>query len=212
MTQTVAARPARQSSAHPAAGQPGRAASPIPVGVRPSAARAAAAARLVGATAAAAAARALPLDPSREGERPRHLRVVPPNVRTAAQRRGRARALLVAAGGLLMAIAFGLVYLHVVLAQRQFALDRLTTKVQADRATYQQLRLQVAQLGSPQHIISTAEGQLGMRPPASVNYLTPATTVGGAVTPPPAAATSGTRAPVGDADWPKIKSQLAGSP
>ena len=212
MTQAVAARPARQSSGRPAAGRPGRATSPVPVGARPSAARAAAAARLVGATATAVAARALPLDPSREGERRRHLRVVPPNVRTAAQRRRRARALLVAAGGLLMAIAFGLVYLHVVLAQRQFALDRLTTKVQADRATYQRLRLQVAQLGSPQHIISTAEGQLGMRPPASVNYLTPTTAVGAGVTPPPSAATSGTQAPAGDADWPKIKSQLAGSP
>ena len=64
-----------------------------------------------------------------------------------------------------MAVAFGLVYLHVVLAQRQFALDRLTSKVQAEQATYQNLRLQVAQLGSPAQIISTAEGQLGMRQP-----------------------------------------------
>ncbi len=76
-------------------------------------------------------------------------------------------------------MAFGLVYLHVVLAQRQFALDRLTAKVQGEQTTYQNLRLQVAQLGSPAHIISTAEGQLGMRPPASVTYLTPTVTIGG---------------------------------
>jgi len=112
-------------------------------------------------------------------------------------------------------VAFGLVYLHVVLAQRQFALDRLTTQVQAQQTTYQELRLEVAQLGSPAHIISTAEGQLGMRQPASVTYLTPTPSV----TVPSAAATSAdpssqaaAEAPAGDADWPQIKSQLAGSP
>jgi cell division protein FtsL len=135
--------------------------------------------------------------------------------------------LLLAAGGLVMVVAFGLVYLHVVLAQRQFNLDRLTSKVQTEQATYQRLRLQVAQLGSPQHVISTAEGQLGMSPPASVKYLTPTTEIGAAVTPPAATQTSSTQtsstqtsstqpsrtqAPAGDADWPKIKSQLAGSP
>ncbi len=113
----------------------------------------------------------------------------------------------------MLAVAFGLVYLHVVLAQRQFALDRLTTKVQTEQASYQKLRLQVAQLASPQHIISTAEGQLGMVQPGTVTYLTPTVTIGG--TPPAtAAAPRGAivGAPAGDANWPEIKSQLAGSP
>jgi cell division protein FtsL len=115
-----------------------------------------------------------------------------------------------------VAIAFGLVYLHVVLAQRQFALDQLTTKVQAEQATYQNLRLQVAELGSPQHVIGTAEGQLGMHQPAAVTYLTPTLTIPGqhsATRARPAASSSGAQAaPAGDADWPQIKSQLAGSP
>ncbi len=116
--------------------------------------------------------------------------------------------------GLILAVAFGLVYLHVVLAQRQFALDRLTTKVQAESTTYQNLRLQVAQLGSPQHVISMAEGKLGMRQPASVTYLTPSLTIPGetVAASDPAPSGSVTQAPAGDADWPQIKSQLAGSP
>jgi cell division protein FtsL len=119
----------------------------------------------------------------------------------------------VAGAGLVLAVTFGLVYLHVVLAQRQFALDRLTAKVQAEQARYQDLRLQVAELGSPAQIISTAEGQLGMRQPASVTYLAPTATIGG--TPDPAdsqAAPGPVHAPAGDADWPQIKAQLAGSP
>jgi hypothetical protein len=105
-----------------------------------------------------------------------------------------------------------LVYMHVVLAQRQFAIDRLNSTVQNQQAQYQALRLQVAQLGSPQNIIATAEGQLGMVQPASVSYLTPKQTVGGSSTPGSTRPASSTRAPAGDADWPLIKSQLAGSP
>jgi cell division protein FtsL len=113
-----------------------------------------------------------------------------------------------------VAVALGLVYLHVVLAQRQFALDRLTQKVQSDRSTYERLRVQVAELGSPAHIISKAEGQLGMRQPASVTYLTPTVTIGGSAAATGSASTgSGPgQAPAGPANWPQIKAQLAGSP
>jgi cell division protein FtsL len=120
----------------------------------------------------------------------------------------------VAAATAVVAIALGLVYFHVVLAQRQFALNRLDSTVQSERATYERLRLQVAELGSPQHVISTAVGQLGMRQPTSVDYLTPTAVAGAAntlVNDPPSGATAGV-APAGDADWPLIKSQLAGSP
>jgi hypothetical protein len=97
-----------------------------------------------------------------------------------------------------------------VLAQRQFAIDRVTAQVQTEQARYQSLRLQVAQLGSPQNIIATAEGQLGMLQPASVTYLTPAQEIG---TPPNGSSwAAAATAPAGDADWPQIKSQLAGSP
>lgn len=184
-------------------------------GSRPSAARAAAAARLVaGAGSAGAAASgqssSQPIGPDRQ----RPLRVVEPVKLTPAQRRRRARALLLAAATLFVVVAFGLVYFHVVLAQRQFALNRLDTSVQNERATYERLRLQVAELGSPQHIISTAVGQLGMRQPASVNYLTPtpaSASAAAAYNDPPSGLAAGV-APAGDADWPLIKSQLAGSP
>jgi cell division protein FtsL len=201
------ARPARPSP--PTTGVPARS--------RPSAARAAAAARLVGAAGATAPVGAwvAPLAPEEPGEPARHLRVVPTPNRSPAQRRRRARAMLLAVAGVTAMVAFGLVYLHVVLAQRQFALDRLTAQVQAESTTYQDLRLQVAQLRSPAHIISTAEGRLGMIQPASVTYLTPTTTITGARSAAiGSSATSGSsaQAPAGDADWPQIKSQLAGSP
>lgn len=175
---------------------------------RPSAARAAAAARLVGKSDTAPEA----FDPRRVGEGVRHLRVVEPRKLTPAERRRRARLLIGGGISVLVMVVFGLVYTHVVLAQRQFAIDRLNSSVQNQQAQYQALRLQVAQLGSPQNIIATAEGQLGMVPPASVSYLTPQQSVGGSTGSGSTRSASFTQAPAGDADWPQIKSQLAGSP
>ncbi len=218
---------------------------------RPSAARAAAAARLAGAPAgteevaarmkqaarrsrtlsavspAVSGAAALAVAPLRrpgprreEQPRPRHLRVVPDGL-SPAQRRRRARALLVTGIGAAAMIGLALVYFHVVLAQRQFAIDHLQAKVQQAQATYQDRRLQVAQLGSPQHIISTAEGQLGMTQPSKVTYVTPASgdpVSSGQTGKQPLGQVAGatvlapSQAPAGDADWPTIKSQLAGIP
>lgn len=173
---------------------------------RPSAVRAAAAARL----AAAPSSRPGPFDPRRVGEGIRHLRVVQPRQLTVAERRRRTRLLLEAGVAVAVVVVFGLVYVHVALAQRQFSIDHVTAQVQKDQARYQALRLEVAQLGSPQNIIATAEGQLGMVQPASVTYLTPTTSVG--TTSKALAAAGNAAAPAGDADWPQIKSQLAGSP
>ena len=207
------------------AGRPLPIADNVPERCRPSAARAAAAARVMG----AAPASAPPVErPTEETDQPTadrsHLRVVEAPELTPAQRRRRARAILMLGGGLLVAVAFALVYLHVLLAQRQFKLDSLNSQVQSQQATYQNLRLRVAELESPQHIIATAEGQLGMTQPAKVTYITPSVSI-----PTTAATGSGTsatgaaargstsrgpvsQAPAGDADWPLIKSQLAGSP
>jgi hypothetical protein len=176
------------------------------------------------AAAAAAAAEwveAVPSEPdqpgSDSGPKQRHLRVVESPKLNPAQRRRRARAVVLGGAGLLAAIAFGLVYLHVVLAQRQFTLDKLTTQVQAQQLSYEKLRLRVAQLGSPQNVISTAVGKLGMHQPTSVNFLQPTTTIGQANTSATPASSTSTKtttvtAPAGDANWPQIKSQLAGSP
>jgi cell division protein FtsL len=165
--------------------------------------------------------------PSPEDEteaRPRYLKVVEPGL-TPAQRRRRARIAMVASIGVASIIGLALVYLHVVLAQRQFALNNLNTSVQQAQARYQDLRLQVAELGSPQHVISMAEGQLGMVQPNNVKYLIPQTSgtgLAGAATgargTAPLGVAGGTtvrspgQAPSGDADWPTIKSQLAGVP
>jgi cell division protein FtsL len=144
---------------------------------------------------------------------PGHLRVVGPRPR----RRPSGRFLFLAASGLVLAVAFGLVYLHVVMAERQFRLDDLNARVATEQAQYQTLREQVAQLSSPQQIIATAEGKLGMRQPASVIYLSPksgSATAGdsGPVTDPKLGTGGVVPAPEGDANWPTIKSDLAGSP
>ncbi|HET9690569.1 MAG TPA: hypothetical protein VFP61_05415 [Acidimicrobiales bacterium] len=133
------------------------------------------------------------------------LRVVERPGRRLALPRGRAAVVTVFAG--LAAVMLGLVYLHVVLAQRQIELDRLTARTAAAEQHYQALRLQVAQLESPGRIIATAEGRLGMRPPATVHYVSPPPQ-----SPSPTAAPSPASgpAPAGDADWPAIKAALAG--
>jgi cell division protein FtsL len=149
----------------------------------------------------------------------RHLHVVRRPDRSAAQRHRRGRLLLVGGIGSLLAVMFGLVYLHVVLAQRQMELDQMSATTAADVTRYQDLRLQVARLESPQQIISVAEGRLGMRQPKSVTYLSPppgAPTTpgpGASSTAAPATTAGGTTvAPAGDADWPAVKAALAGRP
>ncbi|MDQ2726472.1 MAG: hypothetical protein M3Y91_01080 [Actinomycetota bacterium] len=167
------------------------------------------------------------VEPARRGgpgERSRqHLAVVEEPISRLRSRPVQARLLLCGAAVLAVVVAFSLVYLHVVMAQRQFRLDNLSAQVAKQQTTYSQLRLQVAQLESPQQIIATAEGRLGMRQPSTVTYLSPSTPLpaGGAATGsagPNAGPSAGSgakhtvTAPAGDADWPQVKSQLAGSP
>jgi cell division protein FtsL len=175
---------------------------------RPTPARAAAAARALGVPAP-------PIHEHPELVSEPHLRLVDRSERTPTQRRRRTRAILVGSAVTAFAIAFALVYLHVLMAQRQFQLDNLNSQLQQQQLTYQKLRLEVAELGAPQNIISTAEGRLGMVQPASVTYLTPSTTIAGTPSTASAPGQYGggvTQAPQGDANWPTIKSQLAGSP
>lgn len=173
---------------------------------------------------------ARPAHPGRPEPERRHLTLVERQASRLTSPTTRTRLLLAGAAAGAVAIAFVLVYLHVVMAQRQFRLDSLSARVATQQASYSRLRLQVAQLESPQRIIATAEGTLGMRQPASVTYLSPASPVpvggslagaagvaGGSVAPPAGAGPAASRtgpvpAPAGDADWPQIKSQLAGSP
>jgi cell division protein FtsL len=127
-----------------------------------------------------------------------------------------ARSLAAVAAAVL--VVFGVVALHAELAQRQFAIDRLDQQLAQQQTRYQLQRLQVAQLGAPSRIISMAEGTLGMRAPTSVTYLAPTSRPATVPRRGPATArrrtspTAALPAPAGDADWPQIKSLLAGAP
>ena len=162
----------------------------------------------------------------------RHLRVVPPRSRRRPVRR--LVLSLVAAG--IVVVSFGLVGLHVVIAEAQFRLDNLEQRDSTAQAKYEKLRLSVAELQAPGRIVSMAEA-LGMQQPGSETFL-PAPDIRGA-----ASTNTGTRgdntggaggtdgpsrggrgeasasgapnvvqAPGGDADWPSIKPYLSGSP
>ena len=112
----------------------------------------------------------------RPAEPPRRapLRVVRPEERRDARRaRRRARAL---AGMIVVIVAaglFGVVALHVILTQNQFRLDSVRQQATAEQAKYERLRLEVAELESPQRIVDTAQQRLGMVTPPDVRYLTP---------------------------------------
>jgi cell division protein FtsL len=154
--------------------------------------------------------------------RPRPLRVVEPPELSPAQRRRRARWAVMVAGLFVGAVLFGLVGLHVMLAQNQFRLDRLNSQAADQQARYERLRLQVDQLESPQRIVETAEKKLGMVAPGSVTYLTPSAPL---TTSAPSNAPRGgdpatrgtspsTTLPGGGAppDWAKVKPQLVAQP
>jgi hypothetical protein len=61
---------------------------------------------------------------------------------------------------------------HVLLAQNQATLDQLRREVTENRNQYDAVRLEVAQLRSPDRIISEAEA-LGLREPKTVQYVQP---------------------------------------
>jgi hypothetical protein len=104
-------------------------------------------------------------------------------------------------------MVFGLVFVHVVLAQTQLRLDQLNTRAAAAQVTYEQLRLKVAQLESPARIVSEATAR-GMVAPPGVTYLMPPPASGSATL--GSAATAGN--PVASSDWTEVKPELAARP
>jgi cell division protein FtsL len=128
--------------------------------------------------------------PAPAPEERRHLRVVPKNYVTARTRRNRARLLVLLTGVLIAAALFGVVAFHVVLTQNQLDIQHLQAEESAASVKQQQLRLQVAELESPERVVDAAQ-KMGMVPPATVHYLSP----NGAVTttPKPAPTTVPTR-------------------
>src|SRR5258705_8705737 len=119
--------------------------------------------------------------------------------------------------GAVFVMLFGLVVFHTLLLQNQQRLDRLDAQVSDAQAHYQSLRLQVAQLESPQRIMDVATQKLGMVPPDGTTYLTPAadeaaTSTSGANQ--GDATSNETAAPSGDgsSSWPVVKPFLGAAP
>lgn len=119
------------------------------------------------------------------------------------------RVRFIGSGLLFVAVLVGNVSVHASTTQGQFELERLQAGARRQEATYQQLRLQVAQMEAPAAVVERAR-RLGMVSPAKITYLTPTATTptaerlppGGVVDPPTEAAQS----------WGRVKPHLAGRP
>jgi cell division protein FtsL len=136
------------------------------------------------------------------------LRVVrPEETRRAVDRRRRARVLTALAVVFVVASLFGLVSSHVVLTQGQFRLEQLERKAADEQARFERLRLQVAQLESPERIVAAAQERLGMVPPPGVKYLSPVGPADGSA---PARPADDSLA-AGE-DWTTVKRHLASRP
>jgi cell division protein FtsL len=133
------------------------------------------------------------------------LRVLPDDYVAPRVRRRRARLFVTAMSALVAAGLFGIVSLHVALTQGQFRLERLEAKADTQQARYEQLRLQVAELESPDRIVAVAQERLGMVSPPGVTYLSPS----GPATDDTASA-SPERAPVAgtSTSWSEVKPHL----
>lgn len=111
------------------------------------------------------------VEPQPVPERRPALRVVPEPAALRARRLSRLFTGLAA-----IAVCFGLfgvVCVHVMLAQGQGAVARLSEEVEKQEAEQQRLRLQVAQLESPARVTAAAR-ELGMVTPSTVVALAPA--------------------------------------
>jgi cell division protein FtsL len=99
---------------------------------------------------------------------------------------------------------FGVVVFHVLLTQNQFRLDKLQEQSLERQAEYDRLRLQVAELESPDRIIAAAQ-TLGMVTPPKVTYLAPTVEEpGGDIDSPALTADTG-----GESSWSTVKPHLA---
>lgn len=145
----------------------------------------------------------------RPPEAPRHLRLVGAEELAAIRRRRRMRVAGMVLAAAVIVLLFAAVAMHVVLTQNQFRLTQIDSEAASQQTHYQQLRLQVDGLSSPERILGIAEGKLGMVPPATVTYLRPASATSG-----PQAGTGyqGGPAPATPpAGWSTVKPELAAS-
>ncbi len=114
-----------------------------------------------------------PARPRRGVEDAPPLRVVTKEELREARRRVRARRTVVAGVAFVAVALFGVVIAHVLLMQGQFELERTQRAASTQQAEYDRLRLQVAELESPERIVATAQERLGMVSPPTITYLAP---------------------------------------
>lgn len=122
---------------------------------------------------------------------------------------------LVAYVGLTCVMLLALVMFHVLLSQGQFGLDKMQAKTSAEQATYERLRLQVAQLESPERITREATERLGMVPAGQVTAVSPRSEDvapgTGAVVDKKATDSDGTTDPANAHTWSELKPHLSAS-
>lgn len=143
--------------------------------------------------------------------KPPRLRVLTEPELSARGKRRRARLLAAAFSVIIVGGLFGLAVFNVMLAQGQAKLNGLEERATAQQLQYERLRLEVAQLQSPERVVAAAQERLGMVPPAEVIYLTPVTAA------PPSGVSRGSSSvqaqfsPV-TSDWAQVKRHLAAQP
>jgi cell division protein FtsL len=115
-----------------------------------------------------------------EAPRERHLRSVPEARRRLATLSPRTGVLLTL---LLFTALFGVAVSHALLIEGQAELDTLDDQVAAEQDRYERLRLERAELDSPDRILDEA-GRMGMVPADDVTWLTPDQAAPEGVTPP----------------------------
>lgn len=129
----------------------------------------------------------------------RHLRVVDEK---AARRERQLRRGIWLFGLVSVVSVFVVVAFHVMVAQSQLQLDRLTRQTAVQQQRYERLRLEVAQLSAPQRIAKRAE-ELGMQPGGPSTFITV----------PEAGASRPTQDPTSStADYQKVKQHLGTRP
>ncbi len=103
---------------------------------------------------------------------------------------------------------FAIVAFHVVLAQGQLRLDRLSERTAAQQARYERLRLDVARRSAPDRIVTRA-AELGLVPAGQATFV---------ATPPPTGAAGGPAdgdgptSPTLSRGWSEVKAHLAVDP
>jgi cell division protein FtsL len=102
--------------------------------------------------------------------RTRHLRVVRPEAGRRLRISPRTGVVLTVS---LFGALFGVAVSHAMLIESQMDLEQLDERASSEQARYERLRLDVAQLESPDRIAREAQDRLGMVPADDVVWLTP---------------------------------------